>query len=83
MQTYDSPDLLISIFFIIQCCTDQPFALAEHKQRISTIFNLPTLEEIYVELEKDGSEWALKTLTTLQKMVLYDLCQLLRFIEFL
>jgi len=51
-----------------QCATEKPFALADNKSRIDEIFSLPTLEEIYTALEKDGSEWATKTLATLRKM---------------
>ena len=43
--------------------------MADHKTQIDSIFSKPTLEEMYAALEKDGSEWATKTLSTLRKMV--------------
>ncbi|XP_067009052.2 3-hydroxyisobutyryl-CoA hydrolase, mitochondrial [Anabrus simplex] len=44
------------------------FSLAPYLKQIDQIFSAPTVEEILVRLEKDGSEWAIKTLTTLRQM---------------
>ena len=52
---------------------DKEYVLAPHIEKINNTFNGKTLEDIYRNLEKDGSEWASKTLATLQKMVSQNL----------
>ncbi|XP_055304663.1 3-hydroxyisobutyryl-CoA hydrolase, mitochondrial-like isoform X2 [Sitodiplosis mosellana] len=42
------------------------FVLAKHLDQINKTFNAPTVEEILSNLEKDGSEWAQKTIKTLR-----------------
>ena len=48
---------------------NKEFVLAPHKENINRLFNAPTVEEIFSQLEADGSEWAMKQLATLKKMV--------------
>lgn len=49
--------------------SEKPYTLSSRAQDIGKIFSLATLEEIFQALEKNGSEWALKDLATLKKMV--------------
>ncbi|XP_053697439.1 3-hydroxyisobutyryl-CoA hydrolase, mitochondrial [Sabethes cyaneus] len=44
------------------------FVLQKNLQQIEKCFNAATVEDIFANLEKEGSEWALKTLNTLSKM---------------
>ncbi|PSN41571.1 3-hydroxyisobutyryl-CoA hydrolase [Blattella germanica] len=44
------------------------FSLAPHLKQIDECFSAPTMEEIFARLEKDGSEWAVKTLEGLRKV---------------
>ena len=55
----------------LQCksATDGEFVLAEHIDVISRLFAGNTVEQIMEELEADGSEWALKQLSIMKKMV--------------
>lgn len=48
---------------------DKEFVLQPHMDDINRLFSAPTLEGIFHDLEKDGSDWALKQLNTLKKMV--------------
>ena len=48
---------------------DKDFILAPHMDQINRLFSGKTMEDIYRNLEEDGSEWALKQLETLKKMV--------------
>ena len=44
------------------------FSLKPHLEQIDHCFSAPTMEEIVKRLEKDGSEWAKKTLEILSKV---------------
>ena len=44
------------------------FSLGKEMDKINSIFSRTTLEEIIEALNKDGSEWALKQVTTLRRM---------------
>ncbi|GMT18381.1 hypothetical protein PFISCL1PPCAC_9678, partial [Pristionchus fissidentatus] len=44
------------------------FSLAEKLPTIRNVFHAKTVEEIVANLEKEGDEWALKTVKTLKKM---------------
>lgn len=44
------------------------FSLSPHLQQINRCFSGDSVEEIIARLEKDGSEWAKKTIETLNKM---------------
>ncbi|XP_071452083.1 3-hydroxyisobutyryl-CoA hydrolase, mitochondrial-like [Hetaerina americana] len=46
----------------------QPFSLAQNMSKINQCFSAPSVEEILVQLEKEGTPWAKDTLTTLKKM---------------
>lgn len=48
---------------------DADFILRDHMEEINRLFDGDTVEEIFSNLEKEGSEWALKQLNTLKKMV--------------
>ena len=48
---------------------DNEFILHDHIEEINKLFDGETVEEIVSNLEKDGSEWAVKQLNTLKKMV--------------
>lgn len=48
---------------------DKDFILAKDMEKINRLFDGKTMEEIYQNLEKDGSEWATTQLNTLKKMV--------------
>ena len=48
---------------------DNDFVLRDHMEEINRLFEGESVEEIFANLEKDGSEWALKQLNTLKKMV--------------
>ncbi|XP_045139181.1 3-hydroxyisobutyryl-CoA hydrolase, mitochondrial-like [Portunus trituberculatus] len=47
---------------------DAPFSLQPVLPKIESCFSGATVEEIFGNLEKDGSEWALKQLETLNRM---------------
>ncbi|XP_002736257.1 3-hydroxyisobutyryl-CoA hydrolase, mitochondrial-like [Saccoglossus kowalevskii] len=47
---------------------DKEFSLKPHLEKIDRLFGGNTLEEIFENLEKDGSEWALKQLEILKRM---------------
>ncbi|KAL3836281.1 hypothetical protein ACJMK2_021718 [Sinanodonta woodiana] len=47
---------------------DNEFILARHIDKINTLFNGATMEEIFKNLEEDGSEWASQQLAVLKKM---------------
>ncbi|XP_071152505.1 3-hydroxyisobutyryl-CoA hydrolase, mitochondrial-like isoform X1 [Mytilus edulis] len=47
---------------------DKDFILAKDMEKINRLFDGKTMEEIYQNLEKDGSEWATTQLNTLKKM---------------
>ena len=55
----------------LQCKTqdDKEFVLKSRLADINEMFRAPTLEGIFETLQKDGSEWAIKQLDTLKKMV--------------
>uniref|UniRef100_A0A1Y9HAB9 3-hydroxyisobutyryl-CoA hydrolase, mitochondrial n=1 Tax=Anopheles farauti TaxID=69004 RepID=A0A1Y9HAB9_9DIPT len=44
------------------------FVLAKQLQQINACFGAPTIDGIFANLERDGSEWAQNTLKLLQKM---------------
>ncbi|XP_046580141.1 3-hydroxyisobutyryl-CoA hydrolase, mitochondrial-like [Haliotis rubra] len=44
------------------------FVLKPHLNSIDTLFGANTLENMFLNLEKDGSEWAVKQLSLLKKM---------------
>ena len=48
---------------------DNEFILHDHLDNINRLFDGETMEQIYTNLEKDGSEWAITQLNTLKKMV--------------
>lgn len=52
------------------CIRDPPgeFSLAPHLDTIKKCFTASTVEEVFSNLEKDGSQFALKTLQTLKEM---------------
>lgn len=50
-----------------------PFSLDSKMDEIDRIFSKPTVEEIFEELEKSGSPWALETLATLKRMSPFSL----------
>ena len=62
-------------FSLLQCTidADKEFVLAPHMEQINTLFNGTSLEQIYSNLEKDGSDWSQKQLSTLKRMVSYEL----------
>ncbi|XP_075686037.1 3-hydroxyisobutyryl-CoA hydrolase, mitochondrial [Rhinoderma darwinii] len=47
---------------------DQPFILAEHLDKINSLFSANSVEEIFENLKKDGSTFAQQQLKTLSKM---------------
>ena len=47
---------------------DPAFILQPHLDQINQLFSGDTMEDIMRLLESDGSDWALKTVKTLQKM---------------
>ena len=47
---------------------DAEFVLKSHMDQINRLFDGETVEEIMMNLEKDGSGWATKQLETLRKM---------------
>ncbi|XP_044761959.1 3-hydroxyisobutyryl-CoA hydrolase, mitochondrial isoform X2 [Coccinella septempunctata] len=47
---------------------NKPFLLEPFINKIDSHFSANTVEEIFNRLEKDGSDWAMKTLETLRKM---------------
>ncbi|XP_076455950.1 3-hydroxyisobutyryl-CoA hydrolase, mitochondrial-like isoform X2 [Babylonia areolata] len=47
---------------------DKPFVLAPYLEKIDTIFNQATVEDIMKQLESDQSEWAQQQLKILKKM---------------
>ncbi|XP_077996998.1 3-hydroxyisobutyryl-CoA hydrolase, mitochondrial-like [Glandiceps talaboti] len=47
---------------------DKEFPLKPHLHKIDKLFGGDTLEAIFENLERDGSEWALKQLQTLKRM---------------
>ncbi|XP_066150623.1 3-hydroxyisobutyryl-CoA hydrolase, mitochondrial-like [Euwallacea fornicatus] len=44
------------------------FSLDPYLEKIDACFSAPTVEEIYLRLEKDGSKWAAETIALLNKM---------------
>ena len=66
--------LLNIVLLVIPCLqsTDIPdneFILHDHLENINRLFDGETVEQIFTNLEKDGSEWAISQLNTLKKMV--------------
>lgn len=47
---------------------DKPFILKDNLDKINRLFNALSLEEVFENLRKDGSDWSKKQLETLQKM---------------
>ncbi|XP_063788297.1 3-hydroxyisobutyryl-CoA hydrolase, mitochondrial [Pseudophryne corroboree] len=47
---------------------DKPFVLAEHLDKINRLFSANSVEEIFENLKRDGSPFALQQLQTLSKM---------------
>lgn len=45
-----------------------PFSLADKQPIVDTIFGLSSIEDIFVALEKDGSDWCKEILATMEKM---------------
>ena len=62
-------DCNISLFSQSSSSLEKPFSLDTLQDKIDTLFSGNTLEEICAQLEKEGSEWSLKHLATLRKMV--------------
>lgn len=57
--------------FSLQSKTDEdkPFVLEPYMEKINELFGGDTVEDIFNQLEKDGSEWSLNQLNLLKKMV--------------
>ncbi|XP_046392539.1 3-hydroxyisobutyryl-CoA hydrolase, mitochondrial [Ischnura elegans] len=51
-----------------KCDNGQPFSLSQHMQTINKCFSAPSVEEILILLEKEGTQWAKEILNTLNKM---------------
>lgn len=49
-------------------CSEQPFTLAPVWDKIDSCFSRDSVEDVLAALERDGSEWAQKTLKTLQRV---------------
>lgn len=47
---------------------DKDFVLDPHLEKINKLFGGETVEDIFIRLEKDGSEWSLNQLNLLKKM---------------
>ncbi|XP_053327834.1 3-hydroxyisobutyryl-CoA hydrolase, mitochondrial [Spea bombifrons] len=47
---------------------NEPFVLAEHLDKINSLFSANSVEEIFANLEQDGSTFAMKQLETLRRM---------------
>ncbi|XP_072028334.1 3-hydroxyisobutyryl-CoA hydrolase, mitochondrial-like [Amphiura filiformis] len=47
---------------------DKPFSLIDHRGDIDRLFGGESVEQILLDLEKEGSEWSLQQLETLKKM---------------
>lgn len=47
---------------------DKPFVLEPYMEKINELFGGDTVEDIFNQLEKDGSEWSLNQLNLLKKM---------------
>ncbi|KAM4698003.1 3-hydroxyisobutyryl-CoA hydrolase, mitochondrial [Rhinophrynus dorsalis] len=51
-----------------QAGNDKPFVLAEHMEKISSLFSANSVEEIFDNLKRDGSPFATQQLQILKKM---------------
>ena len=56
---------------LFQCTLDaeKEFVLRPHMEMINRLFSGTTIEQIFDNLQKDGSDWAVKHLNILKKMV--------------
>ena len=56
---------------LFQCTldADKEFVLHAHMGKINSLFGGSTIEQIFNSLEQDGTDWAIKQLNTLKKMV--------------
>ena len=63
--------LLHSCGVSFQCTldADKEFVLRPHMAKINSLFGGGTVEQIFNGLEQDGTDWAVKQLNTLKKMV--------------
>ena len=68
-----SAHCVLILLFVFQSPQDldKEMSLAPQIDDINRLFAGETLEEIFAALEKEGSEWALKQLATLSKMVIF------------
>ena len=60
---------LCGILFQCTLDADKEFILHPYMEEISRLFGGSSVEQIFESLEKEGSEWAIKQLKTLKKMV--------------
>ncbi|CAH2306553.1 3-hydroxyisobutyryl- hydrolase, mitochondrial [Pelobates cultripes] len=67
-----SKDDIVNVLDIYQkksdAVEDKPFVLAEHLDKINRLFSANSVEEIFENLERDGSPFAMKQLEILNKM---------------
>jgi len=68
LYIFPIPSLSLAPFFFRSLAVDLPFSLDPHLAAIERCFRQASVEKIFEALEKEGTEWAKKTIATMKKM---------------